>query len=1612
MSTAKSHSALRRLTTRIIAVITTTVCALALITLPSAAPSAQANSTPTAFCRSTDGTGATYEADATKNGFYVSGGIRIEPVFAKRMYTDIGAGYDANYVAYKITNNSGSLKTNLWVQLSGFETGVVKPVSAQDTLQQIASLANGASATRYFLLKATSIANAPQRHDVRVFQGTPEDANSSQVGSCFTNISWVQRSIAANANKVTSIKVDATTPKLGDTLTVTVDGTPGTVGSGTASPEDLSVMAISPAAYSRWPTHALRLESMRVQINNIKNLTGCQDHVKSLSSSSTKTAVYLDTLVIRSFSTCVSNKSTYTASYTFRVIGVTSSDPVITPVASISSGTQIKYTGSYPALSTTVALSTTTVPLSVTKTYSSHTIDTAAATVDVTYKIRATTTTTSAQIDALLDDPPEGAELRSASFTDATRTNLTIAGIQSTFQDSTVWKFSGPFTATTSQPVVLTYVVRHTLSTPANAGTTVTNTFVNTAFGISGTYVVSSGDKVTGVEFEVTANSDGTFTAQKPTPLLLDRNKQQQAINFDVQQYLGTTETIALTGSADSGLPVSYRTSTPNVCVLSEFDGSWRLTALKSGTCEVTATQLGDDTFAAATDVTRTITVLENQVISHTSASFAANQTTTFTAQSTSTLQVAITSLNTEVCTITTKTPYNPSTGVTEFTVTKGTVAGSCVLIATQPGGEATPDGSTPVTYAPAPELEIIIGVGKEQTITFESPNAGAEVNRTDTVSAVATTTGNVSLTGDTQLPISYRSTTPTVCDVDLQSLVNSSGEIGTGLDTTTKKTTVKLKLFAAGTCSIVASQDGVNNLGDPSEFAPAADVVRTFTVKAAGTTEQQLTISSDVTVTYGDGSVTVVSESLDSTQQTPTNLLVSFTTTSPLCKLGSPTLVGGESHIAVSFTGAGTCVITPSQAGNDTYRAWAQDPNTPVEMTITVKPKPVTITGLSVTEREYDAGTVAPLAGTPTLDGVVPGDTPTDIAVTGTITANYDTPDAGENKTAPLTGGSLTGAKTSSYLLQHTTVTGVVKPRALTLMAQDQTIGVTETPTCTWLVSVGALQGSDTFKTASVTCDFGAYNPQTPQTGEYVTSVTGAVILDANTQVSTNYTITYATGTLVVTELETVTIETIPLEVVYGTDLPTILAETEEVDGVTVSQGVRAKNANGQLVSGTATYELLGAPVNSQAYDASTTEYTLEIRFAPSEVAANKDNGKQKYAPASTLRRLKIVPRTLTTDVQAKTREYDGTRTATFVGGSTLKAKPGGDGLGVLDADKNDLQIEGVVTGEFAAKDVGTYDIAVSGLKLSGAKSKNYVFEPPATTRAAITPKGLRVTVQNQIKLLGEDDPPLVASVSGFVADESVSDVSPVVFSREDGDQVGTYTISASGADSTNYDPVYEPGILYIADININVNEDDIVNDRLLLTTDRTVTCNCTGLVPGETVTLTIFSEPTVIDTVTVPDDGTCPFANTLTIPATVPEGDHTLELLSTFEDTSGVATIMPVTLSSSIADPDIGSDPSGDPTPADPDPGQDPTLGGGAPTDTNETGDSSTQPGTVARWLTATGGATQLSAWISALMIMLLGVGVLASRRRYRPGLGHASVRSPRSAGAAGATDATGAS
>ncbi|MGP1676329.1 MAG: c-type cytochrome [Burkholderiales bacterium] len=68
-------------------------------------------------------------------------------------------------------------------------------------------------------------------------------------------------------------------------------------------------------------------------------------------------------------------------------------------------------------------------------------------------------------------------------------------------------------------------------------------------------------------------------------------------------QQVGTA--VALSASADSGLAVSFASTTPTICTLSGNT----LTPVAAGNCTITANQAGDSSYAAAATVTRTVAV-------------------------------------------------------------------------------------------------------------------------------------------------------------------------------------------------------------------------------------------------------------------------------------------------------------------------------------------------------------------------------------------------------------------------------------------------------------------------------------------------------------------------------------------------------------------------------------------------------------------------------------------------------------------------------------------------------------------------------------------------------------------------------------------------------------------------------------------------------------------------------------------------------------------------------------------------------------------------------------------------------------------------------------------
>jgi hypothetical protein len=129
----------------------------------------------------------------------------------------------------------------------------------------------------------------------------------------------------------------------------------------------------------------------------------------------------------------------------------------------------------------------------------------------------------------------------------------------------------------------------------------------------SGTVSVCTVDAgtVTGVDFgvcTVTASQEGN-DSYLPAPEVsqsfsVERISQQLTFNLPDNLTLGSS--IPLTATASTGLPVNFRTNTPEVC---RVDGS-RVIAVGFGVCSITASQIGDALYAS-TATTRTLLVAQ-----------------------------------------------------------------------------------------------------------------------------------------------------------------------------------------------------------------------------------------------------------------------------------------------------------------------------------------------------------------------------------------------------------------------------------------------------------------------------------------------------------------------------------------------------------------------------------------------------------------------------------------------------------------------------------------------------------------------------------------------------------------------------------------------------------------------------------------------------------------------------------------------------------------------------------------------------------------------------------------------------------------------------------------
>jgi hypothetical protein len=238
------------------------------------------------------------------------------PIF----YTDYapsgGPAVTSAYASYQITNTDGVNYADVWAAIGNF-TAASGPVAVRLAGEagegteapgaiNLGPLANGQTKTAFFYLRSNvSNTSVAQTHTVNVFNGPP--TSGSLLTSQNFSFTAVESTLNANSNKVTSAVVSPTTPTIGGTFTITVTGETGTIGLA-------KVLAFTPAAFTSWRADAFQLTGTRITL------------------SGPKTGVFTDTLLIPPGSVPSTADTTYTAVYTFRIVGTTDRPIPVEPV--------------------------------------------------------------------------------------------------------------------------------------------------------------------------------------------------------------------------------------------------------------------------------------------------------------------------------------------------------------------------------------------------------------------------------------------------------------------------------------------------------------------------------------------------------------------------------------------------------------------------------------------------------------------------------------------------------------------------------------------------------------------------------------------------------------------------------------------------------------------------------------------------------------------------------------------------------------------------------------------------------------------------------------------------------------------------------------------------------------------------------------------------------------------------------------------------------------------------------------------------------------------------------------------------------------------------------
>jgi gliding motility-associated-like protein len=574
------------------------------------------------------------------------------------------------------------------------------------------------------------------------------------------------------------------------------------------------------------------------------------------------------------------------------------------------------------------------------------------------------------------------------------------------------------------------------------------------------------------------------------------------------------------------------------------------------------------------------------------------------------------------------------------------------------------------------------------------------------------------------------------------------------------------------------------------------------------------------------------------------------------------PNGIFANANVNTGITVTPSMTITGAKANNYTLTQ-------PANGTANITAKELTVSGAVAANKVYDGNNSAVISGA-ILNGVIGSE---DVTLENSTSGIFADLNAGDNINV-TTSMTITGSGINNYFLTQPILSANITPAPLsitTITASDKVYDATTVATLTG----GNLTGIIGTEDVTIVVGTGAFANKTIGTNKPVTA-TGYAISGtdaANYQLMAQPEVTSADITPAPLTIEGVT----AANKVYDANTVATLSGGTLV-GVQGTDDVA-------IVAGTGAFanKTIGAnkPVTATGYAISGTDAANYQLMAQPEVTSAD-----------------ITPAPLTIEgVTAANKVYDANTVATLSGG-TLVGVQGTDDVAIVAG-----------TGVFANKTIGTNKpVTATGYAISGTDAANYqLIAQPEVTSADITPAPLKVVAENKSREYGAANPTFTISYSGFIAGESVKDITEPEISciAEASSKAGDYAISLSGGDSGNYQFIFGNGILTVTKAILVVSTEN--KSRLFGTANPEFTLTYNDFVNNEGSS----------DLISLPIATT--EATTTTLPGTYPitiSGGSSDNY--TFQFANGVLTIVPYAGDTNgdgkITYPEIAGDKDGD--------------------------------------------------------------------------------------------------